>query len=220
MDAHTFHRVALPSATLAFLFLAMVLPTLRLRRRGGGSAFVLHQRVNPFQRLIGVAMGVFVLGMTAWSALYAATGGAGLGLWAVPQAVRWAGWTLVAAGLGVVLVAQVQMGASWRIGIDREPTALVTRGLFTVVRNPIFAGMLWVVTGVALVTPGAWTVMAWVDYVLLVSLQVRLEEAHLLRLHGEDYAAYASRVGRFWPGVGRLSPTSHAQEGMAPRVTP
>ncbi|MCE9673287.1 isoprenylcysteine carboxylmethyltransferase family protein [Myxococcus stipitatus] len=210
MDALLSHRAALPVATLAFLLFAMVLPTLRHRRQSGGSAFVLHQRVNPFQRLVGAGMGLLVVGLTAWSALYATRGGEPLGVWPVPDAVRWAGWSLMGAGLGLVLLAQAQMGASWRIGIDREPTTLVTRGLFTVVRNPIFAGMLWVLTGVVLVTPSAWTVMAWFDAALLVSLQARLEEAHLLRLHGDSYLAYASRVGRFWPGVGRLTPAPDA----------
>jgi protein-S-isoprenylcysteine O-methyltransferase Ste14 len=29
-------------------------------------------------------------------------------------------------------------------------------------------------------------------------------EPYLARAHGEDYRAYAGRVGRFLPGVGRL----------------
>jgi protein-S-isoprenylcysteine O-methyltransferase Ste14 len=37
-----------------------------------------------------------------------------------------------------------------------------------------------------------------------VSAQARLEERHLLRVHGEAYRAYAARVGRFVPWMGRL----------------
>ena len=40
---------------------------------------------------------------------------------------------------------------------------------------------------------------------LLVSLQTRLEEGHLITLHGPAYRAYAARVGRFLPGLGRIS---------------
>ena len=32
----------------------------------------------------------------------------------------------------------------------------------------------------------------------------RVEEPHLLRVHGEPYRAWAGRTGRFVPGVGRL----------------
>jgi protein-S-isoprenylcysteine O-methyltransferase Ste14 len=37
-----------------------------------------------------------------------------------------------------------------------------------------------------------------------VEAQARLEERHLLALHGVRYREYAGRVGRFFPGVGRL----------------
>ncbi|MFP2923786.1 methyltransferase family protein [Pyxidicoccus sp. 3LG] len=205
MDTDAFNRIALPFTAVVFLLFAMVLPSVRLRRRTGRAALVLHQQANPFQRVLGVGMGLFMLGMTAWSVLYAVSGGEPLGVWSVPMPVRWLGWGVVGGGLLVTMVAQAQMGASWRIGIDRERTELVTGGLFSVVRNPIFSGMLLVVTGIVLVTPGAWTVMAWADYVLLVSLQVRLEEEHLTRLHGDIYRTYAARVGRFIPGVGRLN---------------
>jgi protein-S-isoprenylcysteine O-methyltransferase Ste14 len=216
MDVSTFSRVALPLSTLAFLLFAMVLPSVRLQRRTGQRALVLHQQANPFQRVIGAAMGLFMLGVVAWSGLHAVLGEEALGVWRVPPTVRWVGWGLVGGGLIVTVVAQATMGASWRIGIDSGRTELVTGGLFSVVRNPIFTGMLGVVTGLTLATPSAWTLMAWADYVLLVSLQVRLEEEHLLGLHGDTYRAYASRVGRFFPGLGLLTPHGRPPAPRAP----
>ncbi|RKG98362.1 isoprenylcysteine carboxylmethyltransferase family protein [Corallococcus sp. CA053C] len=202
MDVIAFTRLALPLSTLTFLLFAMVLPSVRLSRRTGRPALVLHRSGPPLQRVIGLGMALFMGAIVLWSAAHLAFGEAALGVWHVPGFVRWSGWALVVAGFIVTVRAQVQMGASWRIGIDSERTELVTGGLFSVVRNPIFSGMLAVVTGVTLATPSAWTVMGWLDYVLLVSLQVRLEEDHLLRLHGSDYARYAARVGRFVPGMG------------------
>lgn len=202
MDVIAFTRLALPFATLAFLLFAMVLPSVRLSRRTGRPALVLHRSGPPLQRVIGVGMALFMGAIVLWSAAHLALGEEALGIWQVPGFVRWSGWALVVAGFVVTVRAQVDMGASWRIGIDSERTELVTGGLFRVVRNPIFSGMLAVVTGVTLATPSAWTVMGWLDYVLLVSLQVRLEEDHLLGLHGSAYQRYAERVGRFVPGVG------------------
>lgn len=202
MDVTAFTRLALPLSTLAFLLFAMVLPSVRLSRRTGRPALVLHRSGPPLQRVIGVGMALFMGAIVLWSAAHLAFGEEALGIWRVPGFIRWSGWALVVAGFVVTVRAQVDMGASWRIGIDSERTELVTGGLFNVVRNPIFSGMLAVVTGVTLATPSAWTVMGWLDYVLLVSLQVRLEEDHLLGLHGSTYQRYAARVGRFIPGVG------------------
>ena len=51
----------------------------------------------------------------------------------------------VAAVVGIVLtvLAQLEMGSAWRIGVrEGERTALVTQGWFSLVRNPIFSAPL------------------------------------------------------------------------------
>ena len=61
------------------------------------------------------------------------------------------------------------------------------------------------VLGVTLITPSAWTIMGLAFLVFVLALQVRLEEEHLLRLHGDDHRRYAAATGRFVPWAGRLS---------------
>ncbi len=57
--------------------------------------------------------------------------------------VSGAGLTLAACGLGATLYAQLDMGESWRVGVDTtETTALVRGGTFGLVRNPIFTAMI------------------------------------------------------------------------------
>jgi protein-S-isoprenylcysteine O-methyltransferase Ste14 len=124
----------------------------------------------------------------------------------LPRGARALGLALMLAGAGATLVAQLQMGASWRVGVgEDERTALVTHGLFAVVRNPIFSAMLVALAGLALAVPNALSWLAVPAALLAVELQVRaVEEPYLLRVQGEPYRAYARRVGRFVPGLGRL----------------
>lgn len=120
--------------------------------------------------------------------------------------VHAAGIVLFVAGLAATLAAQIAMGESWRVGVDETATTeLVTDGPFALVRNPIFAAMLPASTGLALMVP-SWVAGAGVAaLVLALELQVRVvEEPYLLRTHGERYASYAARVGRFLPGIGRV----------------
>src|SRR5262249_12302645 len=114
------------------------------------------------------------------------------------------GWVFMATGIAITATAQGAMGVSWRIGIDRDPTELVTRGPFGWVRNPIYAGMISVVAAVAFLLPSPLSAFIAVESACLVAIQARLEEAHLARLHGDRYLAYARRVGRFVPALGRL----------------
>ena len=118
------------------------------------------------------------------------------------------GLVLYCAGLLGTLVAQGAMGASWRIGVDEsEKTGLVTSGPFALVCNPIFSAMIPAFLGLALMVPNVLAIAGFAALVVAVELQVRLvEEPYLVRVHGGRYLAYASRVGRFAPGVGKIRP--------------
>jgi protein-S-isoprenylcysteine O-methyltransferase Ste14 len=116
------------------------------------------------------------------------------------------GVVLAAGGIVLTFLAQLAMGDAWRIGVDpEERTQLVTGGPFKLVRNPIYSAMIPTLLGLALMAPSVLAIAGLVAVVTALELQVRLvEEPHLLRTHGDAYADYAARVGRFAPGLGLL----------------
>ncbi len=119
-------------------------------------------------------------------------------VWLQSPPVRGVGVALLFVALIVVVTAQMQMGRSWRIGIDDEnATALVTHGIFGYSRNPIFLGMRLMLLGLFLVMPEAATLALWLVGDVLIRTQVFLEEEHLLRQHGQTYRAYQERVRRW-----------------------
>jgi protein-S-isoprenylcysteine O-methyltransferase Ste14 len=122
-------------------------------------------------------------------------------------AVHVAGTMLFIVGLAGTLAAQVSMGESWRIGVDESTTTeMVTGGAFAIVRNPIFAAMLPASAGLVLMVPSVVAFAGLAALLVALELQVRIvEEPYLLRTHGAAYAAYAARVGRFVPWLGRLA---------------
>ncbi|MFG3420331.1 methyltransferase family protein [Micromonospora sp. NPDC049460] len=121
--------------------------------------------------------------------------------------MRIIGLVLAVAGVIAALAAQTGMGTSWRVGVDPdERTDLVTDGAFALARNPIFTAMIVTGLALALMVPNPISLAATVVLVVSIQLQVRaVEEPYLARMHGAAYAAYASRVGRFLPGTGRLA---------------
>ncbi len=122
------------------------------------------------------------------------------------DAVHGVGVAIYCVAVALLLVSQHSMGASWRVGVDeRERTRLVTGGVFSFARNPIFTAMIAVWTGLALLVPSVVALASVIAIVVSVELQTRLvEEPYLARTHGEAYRDYARRVGRFLPSVGRL----------------
>ena len=200
----TARRVLLPAATLAFFAGVFVLPMVRQRLRTGSSGVLFHRSTDPVQRLVSFTLGALFVGVATWSVVYACLGSEALGVWAAARPVSDLGIGLGLVAFAVMVLAQAQMGRSWRVGIDPARTKLVTHGLFAIVRNPIYTSVLLALAAVFLVTPSAWTASGALFGGFLVALQARLEEAHLLAMHGDAYRSYARRTGRFLPGVGRL----------------
>lgn len=199
--------INVPVAALAlyilFAFLAFGWRTIIQYRRTGDTGLRLHAEPNTAQwwsklgfivaLLIGFAAPIFaIVGLENISALDK----------------RWlhiAGVVVATSGVLLTLVAQLSMGDSWRIGVDpTERTTLVTEGAFTIARNPVFTAMLVTAAGLSMMIPNLVSITGLLALLLALEVQVRLvEEPFLLSLHGENYRAYADRVGRFLPGLGR-----------------
>lgn len=113
--------------------------------------------------------------------------------------LQYIGWSLLILSLVIVWVAQSQMADSWRIGIDeKNKTELVTNGLFSLSRNPIFLGVMIANVGLFLIIPNAFTLLIISLSTVSINTQIRLEEAFLGSSHGKDYQDYLNQVRRWF----------------------
>ena len=183
-----------------FFLLAFFWPTWRLWKRHGTKANVLphddtaHGLVGKWFRATLVAIPIILILLVAGVAIEAL----GRLAWVESDLVRWVGWAILAVSLLWIIAAQGQMGRSWRIGIDSAAQPpLVTSGLFALSRNPIFLGMRFSLLGLFLVLPTGATLVILVLGEALMQVQVRLEEAHLIQVLGQEYEDYR-RATRRW----------------------
>ena len=108
------------------------------------------------------------------------------------------GWGFLIVSLIWVWISQSQMAASWRIGIDEQnKSELVTKGLFSISRNPIFFGIMMANIGLFLVISNAFTLLIISLSTISINTQIRLEEAFLKRTFGEQYIEYCKKVRRW-----------------------
>ncbi len=177
---------------LLFAGLAFGWRSLRQRRQTGSPGFVALREWGLVATAAGVALVLGVVGLAAGTWTASDVAGSALSV---------LGAAAMAAGLVLTLLAQVQMGASWRIGVDlRERTALVTSGLFGRVRNPIFSAMLLFALGNAVAVPAPLVLLGAALLSAGIVVQVlAVEEPHLRRVHGQEYLRYAASAGRFLP---------------------
>jgi protein-S-isoprenylcysteine O-methyltransferase Ste14 len=116
-----------------------------------------------------------------------------------------AGAALMGAGILLMAAAQLNMGASWRIGIDEETKpGIVSSGLYRFSRHPIYLGLLTALAGYTVMMPTPVSLLLFAGAYWGLRTQTGIEEDYMLRTYGQPYRQYASRVGRFVPGVGKL----------------
>ena len=109
-----------------------------------------------------------------------------------------AGVGLVSLGLIVFVLAFFNFGDSWRMGIDRKaPGALVTRGIFSVTRNPIYVFINSWFIGTFLING---TIVFLVFAVLAFAVQhwqIVREEKFLKQRYGKPYESYLNKTPRY-----------------------
>jgi protein-S-isoprenylcysteine O-methyltransferase Ste14 len=123
--------------------------------------------------------------------------------------IRGAATVIAAIGIAGLVGAQAAMGREWRIGVSADQgTRLITGGPFAYVRNPIYTAMFVGFGGIVMTDPTPVALAGYAMLVIGIQIQVRaVEEPYLRSAHADGFAEYASRVGRFVPGVGRLDQT-------------
>ncbi len=182
-----------------FLALGLVWRAWLQARRYGGSGVMLF-REGPLQMIRDAGLVLFTT-FVGWQAGRVALGGTPL----APAPLRMAGAVLAAAGTLLMVLAQLDLGASWRVGIERDARpGLVTTGWYAFCRNPIYLFMTMAFSGILLQVPRWQSPLLVVLLYLGLRLHVAREEAYLEESYGEAFTVYARRVGRFVPWVGRL----------------
>lgn len=187
-------RLTVLMLDLVFLITAFGVRTVVQRRRTGDTGWRLGRPASAGEAI-------------ARGSMFASGGVLGVAL-AVSEARTGAaaasGLAIAIAAIAFVSVAQLQMGSSWRIGVDQtERTDLIVDGLYALVRNPIYTGMATFTFGQVLLLDGPLAIVGAALMVLGVEVQVRsVEEPYLVATHGNAFTSWARRSGRFVPRLG------------------
>ncbi len=197
-----FDYLQIASVVLFLLIILMKTMFLRLRRNinpivigGGKRGLVLIVEVVAFTALVLWMIEVI---------LYAVHSEFHISPWPFDVVVinsyllKVAGAILIITGLVLFSLAYVSFGDSWRVGFDvKTPGALVTSGIFSVTRNPIYLSLdLWFI--------GIFLINGTLNFLILAGLalavqhwQILQEEAFLTNLYGQPYRDYCGRTGRY-----------------------
>ena len=115
------------------------------------------------------------------------------------------GAVLLFVAFGLLVIAQLNLGASWRVGIEEGARpGLISGGLYRYSRNPIFLALLVFLAGYTLLLPTLLSALMLAGAYVGVRQQIAAEEDYLSRTYGAEYREYARSVGRLVPGIGKM----------------
>lgn len=197
-----FENIYIISFLVVYFFVVFVIPSVRVKRKTGINPYVFKNTdsAHDFLGKVSAPITSLVFIVAIVNLVYPE----GLQYfapfaWLEISILKYAGFAIIHLALLWIIVAQVQMSNSWRVGIDHSAkTELKTNGLFSVSRNPVFLGMLITLVGIFLIIPNAITLLVFVASTLLFQVQVRLEEEYLYKTHREYYITYCQKTGRWF----------------------
>jgi protein-S-isoprenylcysteine O-methyltransferase Ste14 len=182
-------------ALVALAVITIALTAAALFTEGNLSTGVREDRSN---RWVIAAFGVLGL-LSAWLPAYTDA----KDIWTVDgETVRWIGVILFAAGGVLRLWPVFVLGRRFSGLVAIQPShALVTDGIYRIIRHPSYLGLLASSVGWALAfRSGVGLVLAALMIIPTIG-RIRAEEAMLRSQFGADYETYCARTSRLVPGV-------------------
>lgn len=186
--------------------------------RVGAMAWHLRRRTRTFagvvpeQGLERFLWLFFVPVVAAWLTLPVLAAFRLSGEFSLPEAARSGPWLVVRALAGLAAIALLaltircwkRMGRHWTMAIKPgERGVLITDGPFARVRHPIYGYQILLMLASLVVVPSRLMLLTAAIHLALMTVKARNEERFLLGTHGEDYARYVERTGRFFPRLAR-----------------
>ncbi len=116
--------------------------------------------------------------------------------------IRWCGVVLYIAGCGLRLWPVFILGRRFSGLVAIQPGhALVTDGIYSIIRNPSYLGLLVTVLGWAFVFRSGVGVLLTILFAPPLIARIRAEERLLRSQFGSEYDAYCARTSRLIPGI-------------------
>jgi protein-S-isoprenylcysteine O-methyltransferase Ste14 len=115
----------------------------------------------------------------------------------------WLGGAIFVAALWLFRRTHKDLGRNWSVTLEvREQHTLVTRGVYSRVRHPMYSAFwLWALAQALLLPNWIAGPAGLVGFGTLFALRVHREEQLMIETFGDEYRRYMARTSRIVPGV-------------------
>ncbi|PZU93963.1 MAG: methyltransferase [Chelatococcus sp.] len=149
----------------------------------------------------GLLLSISLTGLGILPFLYVATGFPRAANYPFQPGLAWIGAAIAAAALVLFHLTHRALGRNWSVSLDlRESHRLVTDGVYTYVRHPMYSAFwLWAIAQAFLLPNWIAGFSGLIGFGTLYFFRVGQEERLMLEGFGSPYADYMKRTGRVFP---------------------
>lgn len=156
------------------------------------------QRISTQER---VMLSILFVAMIVFPLLYATTHWLDFANYRLPAWGSWLGVAIMAGALFVFWRSHADLGLNWSPTLEiREHHTLVTRGIYGVIRHPMYASiLLWSIAQPLLLHNWLAGLMDLAVFFPFYLMRARPEERMMMETFGDQYRDYMARVGGIFP---------------------
>ena len=187
----------------AIYFVALVIETAiraplnKMRRQEKMS----ERRITNQEKIL---LGLLLIGGLVAPIIYATTDWLDFADYTLPAWAGWLGVLLTAGALFIFWRAHADLGLNWSPTLEiREKHELITRGIYGVIRHPMYASQWLLVIAQPLLLQnwiaGFLNLLVFIPFYFL---RVKAEEELMIEQFGDQYRAYMQKVGAVFPKIG------------------
>jgi protein-S-isoprenylcysteine O-methyltransferase Ste14 len=159
-----------------------------------------EQRVTNQEKTL---LGLLFLAMFFVPVIYAATNWLDFANYTLPDWAGWLGVLLLASAIFVFWRAHADLGLNWSPSLEiREKHELITRGIYAVIRHPMYASQwIWVIAQPLLLQNWIAGFLNLLVFIPFYFLRVRAEEQMMMDSFGAQYQEYMKNTGGVLPRI-------------------
>ena len=160
-----------------------------------------EQRVSQQEKLI---LFLLLIGMMILPLIYSASTWLDFSNYSLPTWAGWLGTVLMLGALFVFWRAHADLGLNWSPSLEiREKHQLITKGVYGVIRHPMYASQwLWVIAQPLLLQNWIAGFVNLLIFIPFYMLRVQAEEEMMVDTFGDEYREYMKCTGGVLPKIG------------------
>ena len=159
-----------------------------------------EQRYTDQEKIL---LGLLSLGGFIIPIIYAATNWLDFANYTLPAWASWLGVLLITGAVFIFWRAHADLGLNWSPTLEvREKHELITRGIYGVIRHPMYASQ-WLLAIAQPLLLQNWIAgfLNMLVFIPFYFLRVKAEEQMMTEKFGDQYRAYMEKVGAVLPKI-------------------